>query len=1041
MYASTLRSWYLVGASLACVAGIAAPAPAAAAAPSEQKRLSTIPLSTRDSFRLGDAGVLCTAQAKPTDKRLMGMFDRGYLITCRDAAGPVGSAVALRTAVDPAALPSALPDGALACSAAPATTIAGVGVVTTVKCRDEKNHLDYVRYAASRGKTHYLVEGLAGYDPALRLALASLVSNRGQHGLIQVATTEVSDPAAFARTQAGSLDVAGARAEAYARSNGARFAESAEFFENLASRDSGNSGSLAEAVANQGLQQSNLGNFATAARLLGRAEAIAPQQDGVSQRLIRNYRALNQLNQRDGEAALVELKKAVADVAEEESRELRTGLITVPLATLINRDSSSVQEIAQLGSNLTAAERATILDAQATELRGIALRQQGKLAEAASALDEARARLIKVRDGHIRSTGWLRSEIEVERALVSEAGGDRSGAAAAFDQAIATIADAFPDSPALLSARARKAGFLVRGGDIAGARTLFDSVVADSAKVPDSGGALRGLLGPYFELLAKAGGADEAAAMFRASQIMQRPGVAQTQAILARQLSEGNGEASALFRLAVARARDVVRADAEVTRLAAIAELTVVQKTALDAATSNRDALRGQQTILSARLSDYPRYKALAPTNVELAELQSALRGGEAYYKMMVVDKAVYALYATNAGARATRLALGSGAMAREVAAIRDSIVHHDAKGELVTEPFDLVRARAMYLDLFGPIDSDVRGLKHLVFEPDGAMLQLPPYVLVASQGSVDAYAARAARPGADAFDFTGVDWLGRGREISISVSPRSFLDMRALAPSRAAHSYLGIGDNAVAMARPAMAVADDCDWPIQTWQAPISPAELVLGQSLFGAANSRLVTGAAFTDSALLSDATLADYRILHFATHGLVTAPRPECPARPALVTSFASDGSDGLLSFKEIFDLHLDADVVILSACDTAGAASASASKEAGLGGGGNYALDGLVRAFVGAGARSVVASHWPVPDDFDATKRLVGGMLRATPGEPLAKALGDAQAALMDDKRTSHPFYWAAFIILGDGAKPLTGGRPASIAANAIKPAAH
>ena len=147
---------------------------------------------------------------------------------------------------------------------------------------------------------------------------------------------------------------------------------------------------------------------------------------------------------------------------------------------------------------------------------------------------------------------------------------------------------------------------------------------------------------------------------------------------------------------------------------------------------------------------------------------------------------------------------------------------------------------------------------------------------------------------------------------------------------------------------------------------------------------------------------------------------------------MTSFAADGSDGLLSFKEIFDLKLDADVVILSACDTAGAATSGASREAGVTTGGNYALDGLVRAFVGAGARSVVASHWPVPDDYDATKRLVSGMLGADPGQSLASALGTAQAGLMDDPRTSHPFYWAAFIILGDGAKPLVAPRAPQIA---------
>ncbi len=136
---------------------------------------------------------------------------------------------------------------------------------------------------------------------------------------------------------------------------------------------------------------------------------------------------------------------------------------------------------------------------------------------------------------------------------------------------------------------------------------------------------------------------------------------------------------------------------------------------------------------------------------------------------------------------------------------------------------------------------------------------------------------------------------------------------------------------------------------------------------------------------------------------------------------MTSFGEDGSDGLLSFREIFDLNLDADVVILSACDTAGMATAAASREAGIVGGGNYALDGLVRAFVGAGARSVVASHWPVPDDFDATQRLIQGMISGQAEEGLSPSLGEAQRDLMDDPLTSHPFYWGAFIVLGDGTK--------------------
>src|SRR5688572_27943217 len=218
--------------------------------------------------------------------------------------------------------------------------------------------------------------------------------------------------------------------------------------------------------------------------------------------------------------------------------------------------------------------------------------------------------------------------------------------------------------------------------------------------------------------------------------------------------------------------------------------------------------------------------------------------------------------------------------------------------------------------------------------------------------------------------------------------------------------------------ARPVAAVSDECEWSMTSWQEPINPEEMEIGQGAFGPAKNTIVTGAAFTDTALLNDPNLYNYRILHFATHGLVTVPRPDCPPRSELVTSFGGPGSDGLLSFREIFDLQLDADVVILSACDTAGAATALASREAGIATGGNYALDGLVRAFVGAGARSVVASHWPVPDEYDATKRLVGGLVEAQPGQPLADALEKAQLKRMDDTKTSQPFYWAAFIFLGD-----------------------
>lgn len=1016
-----------IGASLAALAMVAT-------IPAQAR---TQPLSIRNSFRIGSAGVMCTAQNAPVDGRLSGMFDRSYRLTCRDAAGAVGTLIAVRRTLDPVSEPTGLPGVALDCAGPVAASVESLSAVQSLACRDTRSRVDYRRYVARRGDVTYLVEGLAGYDPALRLALASVMADQAVPGEIRVAQTEVSDPAAFARIQAGQLDQLGARDEGYLRNNSGSFAESAEFFDALATGNRANDkATLAEALANQGLQQSNLGNFAVAERLFENSRAALASDDGVTQRRLRNYRAIDLLNQKKADVALTELARPVEPVSVSFDRaKLAMGEINMPLAEQINRENDSLRRLGGADPGLSPAERAEILDAQAVALAGTAARLKRQYGDAGAKFAEADRRLAAVHGGQVVSTEWLRSEIQIEQALVGEALGRKAEASADFDRAIATISSAFPQSPALLAARARNAAFLARSGDAVAARTLYASVIDQSAMVSDSGATLRELLSPYFALLSTDQNATAAAAMFTAAQVLQRPGVAQTQAVLARELSEGNDDASSLFRLSVARSRDIARADAEVVRLGALPAPTPQDQQALATARELLVSLQRDQTELVSKLASYPRYNVLAPQRVELAELQQALRPGEAYYKLLAVGDDLYALFATPGDAQVFRIDLDKAGLAAEVQALRDTIVKVE-DGRQVNYPFDLDRARALYLKLFAPIDGRMAAVRHLVFEPDGAMLQLPPSLLVTDDKSVAAYHQRTRPADADPFDFTKVAWLGRGREISIAVSPRGFLDIRKLAPSRATRPYLGLGHNAVPRFRPVTAVADECDWPLATWQRPIAADELVFAKQTIGGA-SEVRTDAAFNDSALLGENGLDQYRVLHFATHGLVTAPRPSCPARPALVTSFGGQGSDGLLSFREIFDLKLDADLVILSACDTAGIATVAASREAGVTSGGSYALDGLVRAFVGAGARSVIASHWPVPDDFDATKRLIGGVVGAVPGKSLAQALAEAETRLMDDPNTSHPFYWAAFIILGDGAKPLIPGDKAKPPVNASR----
>jgi CHAT domain-containing protein len=296
-------------------------------------------------------------------------------------------------------------------------------------------------------------------------------------------------------------------------------------------------------------------------------------------------------------------------------------------------------------------------------------------------------------------------------------------------------------------------------------------------------------------------------------------------------------------------------------------------------------------------------------------------------------------------------------------------------------------------------------------------MLRLPINLLVADDASVARYLARIEAPDGDAFDFAGVKWLGRDLDISTAVSARAFADARQAPPSDASRQYLGLGRNQPVLASTSVArvrggdqnMDASCRWPLSQWNSPISDRELLEAQSLVGAENAEVITGAAFTDTGIMSKNDMSDYRILHFATHGLVTAPNPSCPAKPALVTSFGDDSSDGLLAFDEIFDLKLDADIVILSACDTAGKASIAVTREAGVSSGGGTALDGL-------------ASHWPAPDDFRATERLINGMFSDGRDQSITGALRSSQLELMDDPLTSHPFYWAGFALIGDGARP-------------------
>lgn len=972
-------------------------------------------LSLRNTFPIGANG-LCEAQIQPPE-RGASMFDRRYTVLCRDAAAPVGTLWVVRGQLTEEAPRRFAGQGASCSPSDIGSPPEGLADAKVLMCSEEGSIIRRQLLVGQSGNRTYAATGLSAYRSALELGLASLAADRLVEGTVDIPLTQTTDAAAFARQQAQAIAADQALSEAYRRSNSGNFAEAAEFFAQSAKVLSGNS--AVEARLNRALLQSNLGNYAEAARIFSQTRPQSADSP-VLARLQRNYEAIDALNRGDSASALALITAPLPESARALGavEGLRIG------SALAQRLAAEAGGIAgrNLAASLTPLERAQLLDGQADYLRATSLRLEGRRGEAEEYLRRANDTMAGVRDGRVLSIIWLRAQALGELAELAERSGRVAEAEDLHGQGIGLLSATYPGSPALQSARGQLAGFLARNGQEDRALELYDEIVADAEGRPLP--TIRSLMSPYFTLLlTKQDAAETAGKMLAASQLLQRPGLAQTQAVLARELSGGSDEAAHLFRRTVNIGRAIERVRGQIAVLSGELDTRPGAAAELASARSQMDGLQAEQAQILEKLAEYPRYRAVSDTTVELDDLQSILQPGEAYLKLITLGNDSFVVLVTPENALAYRAEASPDELEFLVARIRESIAVVEG-GQVLTFPFDIEGSHELFTKLFAPVASELVKARHIVFEPDGAMLKLPINLLVTDEESVAAY-RRRLETGGDEYDFTGTAWLGRNADISTSVSPGAFRDVRGSRPSNARQAYIGLGQNTpidqssamTSRTRSAMAGGSDCLWSPAIWDNPIKADELFHAASRLGSA-STVLTQNEFTDTAVKNREDLDDYRVLHFATHGLVTAPEPECPPRPALLTSFGEGDSDGLLTFAEIFGLRIDADLVILSACDTAGSATVGATREAGVTSGGDYALDGLVRAFVGAGGRTVLASHWPVPDDFSATQRLISGLF-AGRDVATAEALRRSQIGLMDDARTSHPFYWSAFAVVGDG----------------------
>lgn len=298
--------------------------------------------------------------------------------------------------------------------------------------------------------------------------------------------------------------------------------------------------------------------------------------------------------------------------------------------------------------------------------------------------------------------------------------------------------------------------------------------------------------------------------------------------------------------------------------------------------------------------------------------------------------------------------------------------------------------ARSLYADLLGPVDATLAQRRHLVIVPDGPLWQVPFQALMTTRGH----------------------FLVEERAISYapSLSALAAIEGRRVRRGARPPFLLALGDPMLSRGPAGGSPATAGD------RLPEAGREVRALEPLYGASHSVVRTGADASEAALRSD--IARASVLHVATHGVLDDRHPMyshvrlTPGPAGTAPSLADHLTDGRLEAWELLDLDLNADLAVLSACETA-------RGRIGWGEG----LIGLSWSLIAAGASTAVVSQWQV-DSASTTKLMIAfhdRLLRPADkaGAPggTADALRYASTEVMKDPAYRHPFYWAGFIAIG------------------------
>lgn len=558
-------------------------------------------------------------------------------------------------------------------------------------------------------------------------------------------------------------------------------------------------------------------------------------------------------------------------------------------------------------------------------------------------------------------------------------------------------------------------------------------------------GRLRLILNDYIKLLSRnSPPAEDVAESFRLADVARWQNVQRAVAIAAARSAADTPELASLIK----REQDLGE------ELNALFELLIKIRSAPPERQLPEIATQMEQRIVAIRAERatllkqirqrFPRYDNLInPVPPSVAETQAALKDGESLLSIYVTAAGTYVWAVPKSGATVFHASkLTAKQVAGLVRRLRAGLDPNRLDDPAGMTALDLEAGWTLFSSLLQPVAAGWESAHTLLVVANGTLAQIPLSLLpTARPGPL----VKGAQPLAE---YAAVPWLARKLAIAYLPSVNAFIALRALRPANdERQAFIGFGDpqfgaaastgalrgagrktravRSLDLRRPAASLDEQdedgpttpivaSEWLQLNQLAPLPDTRdeiLAIAQALKADPAKDAFFGPA-ASKVNLQQQNLRQRRVVAFATHGLVAGDLPGLE-QPALALSPDPARHDnGLLTLDDILRLNLNADWVVLSACNTAAAEGAGAE-----------AISGLGRGFFHAGSRTLLATHWPV--ETVSARELITEVFKryaSTPGISRAEALRQAMLALMrqGDPAFSyaHPIFWAPYALYGD-----------------------